>query len=54
MYLPNAWKAAAIKKNEIAWVGRVVYRCEECNADISHAKRVEIKTASQIMRERVG
>jgi hypothetical protein len=48
MMADNAMKA--LKRNEIVWVGMVIQECE-CGADISHAKRVPIRTYEQWKRE---
>ena len=41
----------ALKNSNIAWVGMIVQKCESCGADISHAKRAQVKTAEEYMRE---
>ena len=40
----------ALKNSNIAWVGMIVQKCEECGADISHAKRAPVLTASEYLR----
>lgn len=43
----------ALKSDNIAWIGKVVEKCKECGADISHAKRAPVLTAAEYM-ERLG
>ena len=39
------------EKNEYCWMGIVITHCADCGADISHGRRVEIKTVEQVMGE---
>ena len=47
MMIDNAKKA--MKAGKICWIGMMIQNCENCGADISHAKRIEVKTAAQYM-----
>jgi RNA polymerase-binding transcription factor DksA len=48
MLLDNAKKA--MRKGDICWVGITVKNCAECGEDISHARRVQVKTADEYLR----
>jgi hypothetical protein len=48
MMLGNALKA--MKRGEICWMGKIIIKCE-CGTDISHAKRVKVKTPEQYISE---
>jgi hypothetical protein len=45
MMAKNALKAMG--KNTICWMSKIVNKCEKCGADISHAKRVQVKTPEE-------
>ena len=48
MMVENAKKA--MKAGKICWMGIVVTDCEICGADISHAKRVQVMTGEQYIK----
>jgi len=45
MMAENALRAMA--KSTICWMGKIIIKCGECGADISHAKRVQVKTPNE-------
>lgn len=45
MMSENAMKA--MKKGDIVWRGMIIKNCQDCGVDISHAKRVQVKTFEQ-------
>lgn len=50
-YLVSSEALKAMKAGRIAWRGMVIKNCSECNADISYARVVRVKTVGQIMKE---
>ena len=40
----------ALKDENIAWIDKIVTHCEDCGADISHAKRAAVLTADEYIR----
>ncbi len=44
----------ALKDENIAWVDKIVTHCQDCGADISHAKRAAVLTADEYMRRTNG
>lgn len=40
----------ALKDTNIAWIGMIVEKCEDCGQDISFAKRAPVLTAEQYLR----
>jgi len=40
----------ALKDTNIVWVGTIVEKCEDCDQDISFAKRAPVLTADEYMR----
>lgn len=40
----------ARKDPNIAWTGKIVQKCKDCDMDIAFARRVQVKTAEQYLR----
>ena len=38
-------------KNSICWMSAIIKKCETCGADISHARRVRVKTVKEVLRD---
>ena len=53
MLAENAMKALGQRNtnNLIYWVGMVVTHCADCGENISHARRVRVKTVNEYVTE---
>lgn len=49
MYINNAY--IAMGHGSVCWIGKVVSHCKECGKNIKKAKRVEVKTPEQYLKE---
>lgn len=38
-------------KNEICWMSKIITNCQDCGADISHARVVLVKTVKEYLAE---
>jgi hypothetical protein len=38
-------------KNDICWMSKIITHCQDCGADISHARVVLVKTVKEYLDE---
>lgn len=50
-YVSDIKAMAMMKAGEICRIGMVITHCADCGADISHGRRVQVKTVEQVLSD---